>query len=61
MTVKMVQRMWLEQEVPSKLSRANICLLPKDPIRLDDPACYRPISLMNAWLKIVDKMIAERL
>ena len=61
MTVKLVQHIWQSQEIPSELSQALIVLIPKDYERQHDPACYRPISLMNTWLKVIDKIISNRL
>ena len=61
MTVLLVTHIWEEENVPSALSHAHICLISKDPKKKDNPAYYRPISLMNVWLKVVDKIIGKRL
>ena len=61
MTVRLVTHIWEEENVPAALSHAYICLLPKDNSKRGNPAYYRPISLMNIWLKVVDKIISKRL
>jgi len=43
------------------MNEAHICLLPKGRTGHEDPANYRPISLMNIWIKLIDKIINRRL
>ena len=57
MTVKLVQTIWKTAEIPVELSKANIWLIPKGSSNADDPSSYRPITLMNIWAKIVDKLV----
>ena len=60
MTIPLVQHIWTTKEIPEDLSRALICLIPKK--RGDrSPQAQRPISLMNVWLKVIDKLITARL
>ena len=61
MTVELVQHIWRTQDVPKELAKASIILIPKDPKQLDNPEQLRPISLMNVWLKIIDKLIQTRI
>ena len=41
------------------MNQAHICLLPKGHQGLDDPSNYRPISLMNLWAKMLDKLLNQ--
>ena len=41
------------------MNQAHICLLPKGRQGLDDPSNYRPISLMNLWAKMLDKLLNQ--
>lgn len=43
------------------MGEALIVLLPKDRYRPKEPSLQRPISLTNAWYKILDKIIANRI
>jgi hypothetical protein len=47
--------------IPAAMNNANICLLPKDRTKLHDPSTFRPISLMNSALKIMDKWLKSRI
>ena len=60
MTIRLIKNIWKHADTPSQLNEAHICLLPKgnDPT---DPADRRPISLINIWLKIIDKIINARI
>jgi hypothetical protein len=41
--------------IPKSLNTASIYLIPKDKTKPQDPSKYRPISLTNTWLKILDR------
>ena len=60
MTIALVQHIWETKDIPTELSRALVCLIPK---KTGDrsPEAQRPISLTNTWLKIIDKLITKRL
>lgn len=49
------------QEIPSSWREANITLIPKDLVELNNPKNYRPISLLNLDYKIFAAFMAERL
>ena len=57
MTIKLVEHIWSTAEIPQDLNMAHICLLPKGTSDLQDPSNHRPISLMNFWIKMIDKLI----
>ena len=57
MTTKLIEHIWETADIPSEMNRAHICLLPKGTTDLHDPSNHRPISLMNIWVKIIDKII----
>ena len=60
MTVSLVQHIWTTLHVPEQLSKALICLIPKKQ-GSRDPQDHRPISLMNTWLKVIDRLLTKRL
>lgn len=43
------------------MKQANIILLPKTTPASLNPADHRPISLLNMWYKVMDKIIKNRL
>ena len=43
------------------MGEATIILLPKEARNPKDPEKQRPISLTNAWYKVLDKILAERI
>jgi hypothetical protein len=47
--------------IPKNMNMATICLIPKDKAKLADPSTYRPISLMNVALKVLDKHLKEQI
>ena len=61
MTVELVQHIWKTQDIPDDLAKASIILIPKDHSQQRNPEAQRPISLMNVWLKVIDKLIQHRL
>jgi hypothetical protein len=61
MTTALIQKMWAEGTVPQELKRAHILLLPKTVPPSKDPDKQRPISLLNLWYKLLDKIIKKRL
>ena len=61
MTIGLVQHIWKAQQIPQQMNEALIYLIPKDRTSPKSPDQQRPISLMNTWLKVVDKLLATRL
>ena len=61
MTVRLVQLIWRQQNMPRQMCQANIFLIPKDRTDIKNPAQQRPISLTNVWTKVVDKLVYEKL
>lgn len=53
--------MYLHCHVPARMSEGNIALLPKTGTYSSDPKDYRPISLLNLFYKLFDKLIKMRL
>ena len=61
MTVRLVQLIWGQQNMPRQMCQANIFLIPKDKEDTKNPMQQRPISLTNIWTKVIDKLIYEKL
>jgi hypothetical protein len=61
MTVRLIQTIWRTQQVPVDMAAALIYLIPKDRRRIKNPELQRPISLINIWLKLLDKLLQTRL
>lgn len=49
------------QHLPETMNQANICLILKKDKESEDPASYRPISLINVDAKILAKILSLRL
>ena len=61
MTFRLVTDIWMTKRVPQEMGEALIVLLPKDRYRPKEPSQQRPISLTNAWFKVLDKILADRI
>ena len=59
MTTQLIQHIWETADIPQTMNSAYICLLPKGTTQLNDPANHRPISLMNIWTKMIDKLLND--
>ena len=59
--LRMIQDTFKNKRLPSTLSEANICVLLKKDKDETDPGSYRPIALLNYDLKIITKVLANRL
>ena len=61
MTHDLICSIFREKRVPQAMNNALIFLIPKDRKVLKDPKAHRPISLMNVWLKLIDKHVQQLL
>ena len=61
MTANIIQKIWETADIPHKLNKAYIWLIPKGKEGLDKPQNHRPISLMNFWAKILDKILNRQI
>ena len=60
MVTKIINKMWFERTLPESLSEATIASIFKKG-ETDDPANYRPISLLNSLYKIYASLIQRRI
>ena len=60
-TTTLLQKIWLNWTVPQKLKQAHILLIPKTSPPSKQPELQRPITLLNLWYKILDKIIKNRI
>ena len=61
MTITLIQRVWSEGIVPQAMKHANIILIPKTTPPTCNPDEQRPISLLNMWYKILDRIVKNRI
>lgn len=47
--------------IPSWFSKGRTVVIPKDPIRRDDPSLYRPITCLNTSYKVFTAVLANRI
>ena len=61
MTIVLIRRVWSEGHVPQVMKHANIVLIPKTNLPTTLPEDQRPISLLNMWYKVLDRIVKDRI
>ena len=60
-TTTLIKRVWSEGTVPQAMKHANIILIPKTTPPTSNADDQRPISLLNMWYKILDRIVKNRI
>ena len=58
---QLIQKMWLEEEIPTAFARATFVMLRKNKGSTDDPTKYRCIGLLNHSYKVFNQCLLRRL
>ena len=58
---QLIQKMWLEEEIPTAFARATFVMLHKNKGSKDDPTKYRCIGLLNHSYKVFNQCLLRRL
>lgn len=61
MIADFILTMWYTGEIPVELAEVNILPIYKKKGSFKEWSSYRPIALMNCLLKLIDKLIANKL
>ena len=56
-----LERVWSEGYVPQAMKHANVVLIPKTSPPNNNPEDQRPISLLNMWYKVLDRIVKDRI
>lgn len=59
--LRMIRDMFKNKQLPPSVSETNICVLLKKDMDETDPGSYTPIALLNYDLKIITKVLVNRL
>ena len=61
MTIVLIRRIWSEGQIPQAMKHANVVLIPKTSPPTNLPDEQRPISLLNMWYKVLDRIVKDRI